>query len=78
MTLPTRASNRHDRTELHLRTQLLDMTPFSTCMHTSSVFRDLVCLQALQRYYSYRAVHVAIVLQNSLVFVFVGHRTIMA
>ena len=39
---------------------------------------DSTNLEAQQRYFSYRAILVAIVLQNSLVLVFVGYRTIIA
>ena len=35
------------------------------------------CLEAQQRYFSYRAILVAIVSQNSFVFVFMGYRTII-
>ena len=35
-------------------------------------------LEAQQRYFSYRAIPVAIVLQNSFVLVFTGYRTIIA
>ena len=36
------------------------------------------CIEAQQRYFSYRAVLVAIVSHNSFVFVFMGYRTILA
>ena len=38
----------------------------------------LVFLEAQQRYFSYRAILVAIVLQNVFVLVFMGYRTIIA
>ena len=37
-----------------------------------------MCLEAQQRYFSYRAIVVAIVSQNSFVLVFLGYRTIIA
>ena len=38
----------------------------------------MVCLEAQQRYFAYRAILVAIVLQSFFVLVFVGYRTIIA
>ena len=38
----------------------------------------LLCLEAQQRYFSYRAILVAIVSQNSFVLVFMGYRTLIA
>ena len=45
---------------------------------TSLLDSILACLEAQQRYFSYRAILVAIVSQNSSVLVFMGYRTIIA
>ena len=47
-------------------------------MNKKRFFSEKGGLEAQQRYFSYRAILVAIVSQNSLVLVFMGYRTIIA
>ena len=49
-----------------------------TAKQNLEIRADITCLEDQQRYFSYRAILVAVVSQNSFVLVFMGYRTVIA